>query len=85
MIQAGKEEKQLAIERDDYLEGVPAITVIVDGGWSKWLHRHSYNANSRLSGTCVLYTSSGHNQRCARLPEGKWLWSTSHTQVVSQF
>ncbi len=30
---AGKEEK--TIERGDFHEGVPAITVIVDGGWSK--------------------------------------------------
>ncbi len=35
MIEAGAEEKSLAIERGSYSEGVPAITVIVDGGWSK--------------------------------------------------
>ena len=46
MIEAGKEERRLAIERGDYLEGVPAITVIVDSGWSKRSHRHSYNAKS---------------------------------------
>ena len=31
-------------ERGEYHEGVPAITVIVDGGWSKRSHKHSYNA-----------------------------------------
>ena len=46
MAEAGKEEKRLAKERGDYHEGVPAITVIVDGGWSKRSHRHSYNAKS---------------------------------------
>lgn len=46
MIEAGREERWLAIERGDYLEGVPAITVIVDGGWSKWSHHHSCNAKS---------------------------------------
>ena len=46
MAEAGKEERELAIRRGDYHEGVPAITVIVDGGWSKRSHRHSYNANS---------------------------------------
>lgn len=45
MAEAGREEKRLAEERGDYHEGVPAITVIVDGGWSKRSHRHSYNAN----------------------------------------
>ena len=30
----------------NYHEGVPPITVVVDGGWSKRSHRHSYNANS---------------------------------------
>ncbi len=46
MAEAGKEEKRLAEERGDYHEGVPAITVIVDGGWSKRSHRYSYNAKS---------------------------------------
>ena len=30
-------------------EGVPAITVVVDGGWSKRLHKHSYNAKSGVA------------------------------------
>ena len=46
MLEAGKEEKRLAKERGDYHQGVPAITVIVDGGWSKRSHKHSYNAKS---------------------------------------
>lgn len=41
-----KEEKRLAEQRGDYHQGVPAITVIVDGGWSKRSHKHSYNAKS---------------------------------------
>lgn len=43
---AGQEEKRLAIERRDTFQGVPAITVIVDGGWAKRSHKHSYNAKS---------------------------------------
>jgi hypothetical protein len=46
MLEAGREEKRLAEERNDYHQGVPAITVIVDGGWSKRSHKHSYNAKS---------------------------------------
>ncbi len=42
MIKAGKEEKCLAMDRGTYHEGIPAITVIVDGGWSKRSHKHSY-------------------------------------------
>ena len=30
-------------------EGVPAITVIIDGGWSKRSHSHSYNAKSGVA------------------------------------
>lgn len=41
MLKAGREEKHLAEERGDYHHGVPAITVIVDGGWSKRSHKHS--------------------------------------------
>ncbi len=32
MAEAGREEKRLAEQRNEYHEGVPAITVIVDGG-----------------------------------------------------
>ena len=46
MVEAGQEERRLAKERGDYHEGVPQITVIVDGGWSKRSHKHSYNAKS---------------------------------------
>ncbi len=49
MIEAGKEERQLAVEKGNYHEGVPAITVILDGGWSKRTHKHSYNAKSGVA------------------------------------
>ena len=46
MKEAGVEEKRLAEERGSFHDGVPAISVIVDGGWCKRSHKHSYNANS---------------------------------------
>ena len=46
LLIAGQKEKQLAIQQENYHNGVPAITVVVDGGWSKRSHKHSYNANS---------------------------------------
>ncbi len=49
MLEAGKKEKALAVERGDYHQGVPAITVLLDGGWSKRSHKHSYNANSGVA------------------------------------
>ena len=49
MLEAGKEETKLAEERGDYHHGVPAITIIVDGGWSKRSHKHSYNAKSSVA------------------------------------
>ena len=46
MKEAAEEEKKKAIEHGSFHEGVPAISVIVDGGWSKRTHKHSYNAKS---------------------------------------
>lgn len=46
IIEAGKEEKKLAEESNDFVNSYPVITVIVDGGWSKRSHKHSYNATS---------------------------------------
>ena len=71
MIEAGKEERELAMSRGDYHEGVPAITVIVDGGWSKRPHKHSYNANSGVGiiigkATCKLDVREKYCSVCAR-------------------
>ena len=52
LLIAGQKEKQLAIEQGNYHNGTPAITVVVDGGWSKHSHKHTYNANS---GVGVIY------------------------------
>ena len=49
MAEAGREEKKIAEENGRFHEGVPAITVIVDGGWSKRSHKHSYNAKSGVA------------------------------------
>ena len=46
MSAAGKEEKQIAIQQGHYHDGIPAITVIVNAGWCKRTHKHSYNALS---------------------------------------
>ena len=48
MQAAGKAERQLAIQENNYHQGVPAITVIVDAGWSKRTHKHTYNALSAV-------------------------------------
>ena len=49
MKEAGAAEKRIAISNGRYHQGVPAITVIVDGGWSKRSHKHSYNAKSGVA------------------------------------
>ena len=43
--EAAEEEKKLAVAKNSYHDGVPAISVIVDAGWSKRSHKHSYNAS----------------------------------------
>lgn len=45
-IEAGQEEKWLVEERGDYHDSAPANTVIMDAGWSKCSHKHSYNVKS---------------------------------------
>jgi len=50
---AAEEEKQLAIEAEEFavVRGIkyPAITVVVDGGWSKRSYGHSYNSNNGVA------------------------------------
>ncbi|XP_060598342.1 uncharacterized protein LOC132752084 [Ruditapes philippinarum] len=44
MGKAGAEERRIAIEKGNFHDGIPAITVICDGGWSKRTRKHTYNA-----------------------------------------
>ena len=48
LFAAGKEERSIAIAQGTFHNGVPAITVVVDSGWSKRSHKHSYNAKSSV-------------------------------------
>ena len=52
LLSTGIKEQQIAISNNSYCECIPACTVIVDGGWSKNSHKHSYNANS---GVGIIY------------------------------
>ena len=45
-LSVGKQERQSAVLNGCYHNGVSAITVMVDAGWSKRSHKHSYNAKS---------------------------------------
>jgi len=51
--QTAGEEKRLAVEAGEFVTvmGIeyPAITVIVDGGWSKRSYGHSYNSNNEVA------------------------------------
>ena len=49
MRQASAEEKAIVTSNERYHQGIPAITVIIDMGWSKRFHKHSYNAKSGVS------------------------------------
>ena len=44
LLSAGEQERQLAVLNGCYHNRVPATTVVVDAGWSKRSHKHSYNA-----------------------------------------
>lgn len=49
MIDAGKEEAALAIMENNFNEkGIPLITVIANGVWSKRSYKSGYNALSSI-------------------------------------
>lgn len=51
MLEAGQAEKSLALEAEEVENGVPYITVIIDGGWAKRSYGHGF---SSLSGVAVI-------------------------------
>ena len=67
---AGQVERRLAIAQGNYHNAVPAITVVVDGGWSNRSHKHSYNANSGVgvifgAATKALLFNGVRNKYCS--------------------
>ena len=70
MKAAGEEEKVIALVKNRTNEGIPTITVIVDGGWSTRAHKHSYNAKSGVGiiigkATGKILFMSVRNNYCA--------------------
>ena len=51
MLAAGQQERRIAVEKGNFQQGVPYISVILDGGWSKRSHKHTYNA---LAGVAII-------------------------------
>lgn len=59
MLSAAKEEAKLAIDNGDINEnGIPLITVIADGAWSKRSYRTNYNALSGVVSTNIIVTDT---------------------------
>lgn len=55
---AGKEEARLAVENGEVnVDGIPMITVVADGAWSKRSYKKNYNA---LSGVVSIFNAFGH-------------------------
>ena len=42
LLLAGQKYKQLAIKQGNYHNGIPAVAVVVDAGWSKHRHKRTY-------------------------------------------
>lgn len=59
MKMAGQEEKRIAEDKGNLTsDGIPYITVIVDGGWSKRTYGHGYNAASGVVSCKYVYQTS---------------------------
>lgn len=56
MQKVATEEREHATSMNSYHQGIPAITVVVDGGWSKCSHKHSNNAKSEVAVTFGRHT-----------------------------
>jgi hypothetical protein len=86
LLAAAAEEKRIAIEKGNFHENVPAITVICDGGWSKRSHKHSYNAAGGVAiiigkETSKLLHIGVANKNCyiCTAAESKHVTPTQHT------
>ena len=55
LLSADKEELEYAVTNNIKFEDIPACTV-VDGGWNKQNHKHSYNVNTGVGVIFGLHT-----------------------------
>ncbi|EZA47083.1 hypothetical protein X777_16735 [Ooceraea biroi] len=60
MKMAGEVEKQLAIERNDIINGIPYITVVADGSWMKRSYGSAYDSSSGVGAIIGYYTRKVH-------------------------
>jgi len=56
MKMAGDIEKQLALERNDVINGIPYITVVADGSWMKRSYGTAYNSLSGIGAIIGYHT-----------------------------
>ncbi|KMQ89298.1 hypothetical protein RF55_11082 [Lasius niger] len=56
MKMAGQIEKQLALERNDVINGIPYITVIADGSWMKRSYGNAYDSLSGVGAIIGYHT-----------------------------
>ncbi|KMR04828.1 heterogeneous nuclear ribonucleoprotein l-like protein [Lasius niger] len=56
MKMAGEVEKQLALERNDVINGIPYITVVADGSWMKRSYGNAYNSLSGIGAIIGYHT-----------------------------
>ena len=50
MMEAGRQERQLAIDAGDVMsDGTPWITVVVDGSWGTRSHGHRYSSSGGMA------------------------------------
>ncbi|XP_070529851.1 uncharacterized protein [Cardiocondyla obscurior] len=56
MKESGEVERNIAIERNDLINGIPYITVIVDGSWMKRSYGNTYNSLSGVGAIIGYHT-----------------------------
>ncbi|XP_047023593.1 uncharacterized protein LOC124632693 isoform X2 [Helicoverpa zea] len=52
MLEAGAEERRLALEANDVMQGVPCVTVVTDGSWAKRSYGTNFNSLSGVG--CII-------------------------------
>lgn len=61
---AGEEERKIALEKGQFLDGIPYITVTGDAGWAKRTYGHGYNSASGVVNNIIYFSYRRERNKC---------------------
>lgn len=82
MTAAGQRERDIAIAKGDVENGIPFISVIGDGGWSKRTYGHGFGASAGVVSPFMYYITLGTHRKYLSMCKSHCTIKRVHTERI---